>query len=85
MDNREFLEQMGFFESDGWMCNPKLDGEKVFKLDCKLFGFEDKPLTWVVDVITATAINYGIRYAKEKERKLLANQLKALVGDLMEN
>lgn len=41
MNNVELLMEMGFFERDGWLCNPNLNGEAVFKLGDLNYGCEN--------------------------------------------
>lgn len=64
MSNLELLKSWGFFENEGWLCNPKIEGEPIFQVE-KINDYEMK---YIVEVISATAFNAGSRW-KEKEMK----------------
>ena len=72
----ELLKQFGFFEKDGWLCNPKLGGEAVFKIGDPRCGLEHMSLPSIMEVITATALNAGSRYQREEMRKNVADCMK---------
>ena len=75
MDNNKLLKDMGFFEHDGWLCNPTQNGEKTFKLFDPVFGAEGKSLDWILKVISAEAYNSGYRYGIKTTRERLADEL----------
>lgn len=76
MDNKELLLKMGFFERDGWLCNPKLDGQAVFKIDDPDFGCENETLAEMSSHMTAAAFNAGSRWQREDMKKMLAAKLR---------
>jgi hypothetical protein len=82
MDNRALLEEMGFFERDGWLCNPKLNGEAIFKINDPVYNFETADLKWLLAVITATASNSGSRWGRDNERANLARELLSMADEL---
>lgn len=82
MDNIEFLKAAGFFERDGWLCNPKLNGEAIFKLGDPNYGVEDKPMSWIFSVISATAFNTGCRYQREESKKAMINKLQDFIQEI---
>jgi predicted RecB family nuclease len=82
MNNRALIEEMGFFERDGWMCNPNLDGEAVFKINDLYHNFETADLKWILSVITASASNFGSRWSRNNERANLARELMTVVDEL---
>lgn len=85
MTNTELLKEAGWFEKDGWLCNPKLNGEAVFKLDCtdNHFGdIDNKPLSWVLAVISATAFNAGSRWQHDRQLEQEVRNLKQRIRDI---
>lgn len=82
MDNITFLKELGFIEKDGWLCNPKIDNEAVFKISDAKYGPEDKPMSWIIEVISATAFNAGSRYSRDIERQQIAEQLEQMAKQL---
>ena len=83
MDNKELLLKMGFFERDGWLCNPSLNGEAVFKLNDPNYGCENISLETLARVISASASNYGSRWQRDESNKRLADMLRR-EADLLE-
>lgn len=79
MDNISLLKEMGFFEKDGWLCNPKLEGEAIFKIGDPVYGAEDKPLSWVMSVISASAFNAGTRWQEEDSKNQLVKELEGMI------
>ena len=85
MDNIEFLKAAGFFEKDGWLCNPKLNGEAIFKLGDATYGVENKSMDWILSVISATAFNAGTCWSRVEERKNLIAQLEDMIKELKDS
>lgn len=75
MNNLKFLKSVGFTEKDGWLVNPyfSVDKEKIFKIS----DLEDKTLEWIIQVITASSFNAGVRWARIEERKQLSHLLES--------
>ena len=76
MDNKELLLAMGYFECDGWLCNPNLDGQPVFKLNSSAFGCENVSLAELSAHMTASAFNAGTRWQETNMKKELAGRLR---------
>lgn len=81
-DKITLLKEMGFFEKDGWLCNPNLDGEAIFKLGDPIYGPENKTLSWIMSVISSTAFNAGSRWGQKNTEKDLIEQLERFTKNL---
>lgn len=76
---------IGFVEENGWMVHPRLkvDGEsgEVFKIGTikfpnqPYFGFEERNLAEVLEVLAAASFSAGSRWGKKHERDRLITML----------
>ena len=79
MNNIEFLKSAGFFERDGWLCNPNLNGEAIFKLGDPNYGVENKSISWIFSVISTTSFNAGVRHQEQESKKEMINKLQDFI------
>lgn len=72
--NTNLLMNAGWFVEDGWWCNPRLKGEKVF-----LVNEVDKyTLSELLQIVTASAFNNGTRWMRKESSEKLRAQLSKL-------
>ncbi len=75
MTNTETLKSWGFFEKNGWLCSPKLNGEEVFQVG----QIDDKEMSYLIECLTAISFNSGSRWQRTESKKTLINELEKMV------
>lgn len=79
MNNKEFLQAMGFYENAGWMYNPQTK-EGIFKVGC----FEQMSKQLLGKIISDTAFKAGAKKERAKIQHTLEIEIKKLLTK-MEN
>lgn len=72
--NKELLLSAGWTIEDGWLCNPKLNGEKVFEVE----HVELMDRYELFMRISNSAFNAGSRWQREDSKDYLKRQLQSL-------
>lgn len=72
MTNVELLKSAGFIEKDGWLYTPNLTKEPIFRIDNpdELETLNEKSLSWIFQVISATSYNLGWNDGRKCELEL---------------
>lgn len=78
MTNTQTLKSWGFFERDGWICSPKLEGEAIFPID----EVDSKDMVYIINVISATAFNSGVRWQREHSKNQLISQMEDMIDTI---
>lgn len=74
MTNTQTLKNWGFYEKDGWLCSPKLK-EEIFQL-CDV---DSKDMSYIIEVITASSFNAGVRWQREHSKAQLIAQMEDMI------
>ena len=75
MTNTQILKSWGYFEKDGWICSPHLNGEAIFQVG----KIDDKDMSYIIHCISSTAFNSGSRFSRESARNEVVNELEKLI------
>jgi hypothetical protein len=78
MTNLELLTEAGWYELDGWMCDPKLDGEEVFLIK----DIEDHSLPVLFATISSSAFNRGSRWQKQDMKDTLKQRIISIANNI---
>lgn len=75
MTNTEILKSWGYFEKDGWICSPHLNGEEVLQVG----KIDDKEMSYIIHCISSTAFSAGSRFSQENARQQVVYELEKLI------
>ena len=81
MNNKEFLEAMGFYEHAGWMHCAHVSNTGVFKVGC----FEQMSKDLIGKIIAQTAFKAGTKYQHEKMQRNIEVEMKNMLTKLDKN
>lgn len=75
MTHTDTLKSWGYFEKDGWLCSPHLNGEAIFQVG----KIDDKEMSYLIHCISSTAFNAGSRFSRESAKEEVINELEKLI------
>lgn len=75
MTNTEILKSWSYFEKDGWICSPHLNGEAIFQVG----EVDSKDMSYLIHCISSTAFNAGSRFTRESAKEQVVNELEKLI------
>ena len=75
MTNIEMIKSWGFFEKDGWLCSPKLNGEAVFQIE----KVDEWSMSYIIEVLQAVSFNAGSRWQRAESKTQLVSRFKSFI------